>query len=204
MTCMLGIRQRSTPTADGSWEANADTLQTLIQCGVWGCVFSTVCTRSHCAYKVCFQQLFYKQSNKKQKKTPHLPKPLLMHGCLKAQLNSSPHNLTQMSGEMRTGRSCSPKLQSTKYCAGIVCSWWGEPDSTQWPSTKIRSASHITAIPHCNLPSFFFFTCLIAVCPPPLHPFTFYHNTQCHNSSPFPSLLLWKWISNKILDRSLF
>lgn len=50
---------------------NADTLQTLIQCGVWGCVFSTVCTRSHCAYKVCFQQLFYKQSNKKQNKKLH-------------------------------------------------------------------------------------------------------------------------------------
>ncbi len=30
------------------------------------------------------------------------------------------------------------------------------PDSTQWPSTKIRTASHITAIPHCDLPSFFY------------------------------------------------
>lgn len=84
----------------------------------------------------------------------------LMHSRLKAWLNSSPHNLAQMSGEMRTGRSCSPKLQSTKYCAGcffFFFSWEGKPDSTQRPSSKIRPASHITAIPHCELPSFFFF-----------------------------------------------
>lgn len=122
-----------------------------------------------------------------------------MHGRLKAWLNSSPHNLTQMSGEMRTGRSCSPKLQSAKYCAGLFSfffSWQGKPDSTQRPSSKIRPASHIAAIPHCELPSIFFFTCLIAVCLSPRC-----HNKLCHNSSP--SLLLWNWISNKIPDRSL-
>ena len=126
----------------------------------------------------------------------------LMHSHLKAWLNSSPHNLTQMSGEMRTGRSCSPKLQSTKYCAGLFFFFFSAGRASQTVPSDLRlklDQLHTSLLFHaasCPLFFFFFFTCLIAVCLSPRC-----HNTLCHNSSP--SLLLWNWISNKIPDRSL-
>lgn len=87
-----------------------------------------------------------------------MPNLLLIHTCLKARLNSAPHNLTQMLGELRTRRSCSSQFAGHKilYWDFLFFQPVGQQDSNKWPLTKISSASHITAIPRSNMPSFFY------------------------------------------------
>ena len=91
----------------------------------------------------------------------------LMHSRLKAWLNSSPHNLAQMSGEMRTGRSCSPKLQSTKYCAGCFFFFSAGRASQTVPSDLRLKLDQLHTSPlfhTASCPLFFFFFYLFNSC----------------------------------------
>lgn len=121
-------------------------------------------------YSKCFQHLLYKQGERRGgiEKTSALAKSV----CLKAQLNSSSHNLTQMSGEMRTGRSCSPKSpHAKKYCRPrSFCSRYGGAEGclsqTAPGDLPLKLDQFHTSLRSCPL----FFKILLLTCLTALHP----------------------------------
>ena len=133
---------------------------------------------------MCSQQLFHKQSEKNNlcalaKAAFDVASP---QGTIELLTTQSYTNVRRD----KDMRFCSPKLQSTKCCAGLFfCFSAGRATSQTVPSDlRLKLDQLHTSLPFHTVICSLFFTCLIAICLSVCLPPTPCHDTLCHNSAP--------------------